>query len=576
MNFIPRNLSLRMKLGAVTGASLTVVILVAGWLVLSWVLRDAERAYLDRLEMLAVTSRMMIHSAAEEYATAHQFEFLRTLEGGATGSGQTEALERRALDEFRSHRDMAVFDTIIATDSGRRVYAFAPASVKDECMTCHTSYGLDTFKGKTTGDLVGLFGISASMGQLDEAKKTTAIALAACACAAVAALFLAISFFLNRYVGSPLKKLGSVVASVAGGDLTPRVAVASADEIGTLGRGFNETIDRLRETLLKVAEAMSAVTASTTQISASTEEIAAGAQEQASQVGEVAASVEQLTATITENARNSRMASETATKTRSSAESGSVVVGDTVEGMGRIGDAVRRFAGTITSLEASSGRIGGIVSTIDDIADQTNLLALNAAIEAARAGENGRGFAVVADEVRKLAERTTRATKEIAAMIRQIQADSASATKELASGVGQVDAGIARAGEAGAALDAIVELSKGVSSLVTDIAGASERQESVSQELARTSDAIKTVAAQSADGLQEVARAVNDLNTQAENVQAMLRWFTLGAEERAGGRSATPGAGHRAMGAKGSPAKTRAGHPAKAATGGPATAEALV
>src|SRR5208283_5209068 len=251
-----------------------------------------------------------------------------------------------------------------------------------------------------------------------------------------------LGWFISRIISKPLKEIAGQAETIANGDLRVEITVTSSDEVGQVAAAFQKMIKSLRETIGQFAEASSAVASASSEISSGTEQLAAGAQEQTSQANEVASAVEEMARTIVENSKTTSKTADTAKEAKKLAQQGGNVVQETVSGMRRIADVVKQSAGTVLELGKSSDQIGEIVGVIDDIADQTNLLALNAAIEAARAGEQGRGFAVVADEVRKLAERTTKATKEIASMIKKIQMDTEYAVGAMEEGTKQVDDGI--------------------------------------------------------------------------------------------------------------------------------------
>lgn len=331
----------------------------------------------------------------------------------------------------------------------------------------------------------------------------------------------------KKYLSESVNKILEKMKVFSDGDLTVKLDVKSQDVIGELYSGFNLAVNNINNMIIKVREAVSATAEASVQISSNTEEMAAGAQEQSSRTTEVAAAVEEMSSTIVETAANASSASESSKNSSEQATIGNQRVDISQKGMERIVGVTQSAGEVINSLTTKTEQIGEITEVIDDIADQTNLLALNAAIEAARAGEQGRGFAVVADEVRKLAERTTKATKEIAETIKDIQIEAKQANQSMNEATTAVEDGLALINEVEVALNSITNSAQDVSSQIDQVAAASEEQSSAAEEISKSIEAINNVTGETSEGLQHVALAVEELNELTDNLQTILNSFKV-------------------------------------------------
>jgi len=351
--------------------------------------------------------------------------------------------------------------------------------------------------------------------------------------AAIAAMGLA--FFISRRFDAGPSPIVARATSIASGDLTgDELSVHSNDELGELTGVVNEMQRGLQEMIASVRHASDRLATATDHVSSSTSQAAQSAETQRDRAHQVAIAMQEMSTTVEQVAGNSQTAADASQRAAEAARQGGIVADQALATMRSIANSTECAASRIAALGKNSEHIGRIIAVIDDIADQTNLLALNAAIEAARAGAQGRGFAVVADEVRKLAERTTKATKEIAEMVRTIQAETKSAVEAMRAGTHDVEIGVGKTTESGAALNQIIQVAEEVGSLIACIATAASQQASATEDATRNITQISNLAQESANAAEQAATSCQDLSTLTQDLRNTMSQFKLVGSVAAG------------------------------------------
>ncbi|HXE97939.1 MAG TPA: bacteriohemerythrin [Dongiaceae bacterium] len=334
-------------------------------------------------------------------------------------------------------------------------------------------------------------------------------------------------WFLCNRAFTPLTNVTHALEKAAAGDLSVRITNEGFGEIARLGNAFNTMMDDMNKAMRQFFSVADTVRDSVVLVRSTTDAMASAAEDVAIQASTIATASEEMSATSGDIARNCLYAAESAQKATEQTHSGSQLVQSSSRLMENIAQRVNVSSKTVEGLGQRSDQIGAIVNTIQDIADQTNLLALNAAIEAARAGEQGRGFAVVADEVRALAERTTRATKEIAAMIKSIQSETQSAVNSMSEGVDEVKRGTAETTRSGEALEDILNKINELTMQISQVATAAEEQTATTQEITNNIQMITDVVNRNVDNARSTTQATTTLAREVDNLHELVGHFRL-------------------------------------------------
>ena len=339
-------------------------------------------------------------------------------------------------------------------------------------------------------------------------------------------LILAVVIVVLRQMLRPVQRVARAADEIASGNLEIQLDVSRHDEIGLLAGSFQTMTENLRaiiqdidymldemsvgnfcintreearyvgeygrildsirrinrtlsHTLRQIDGAANHVFSGSEQASVGAQSMAQGATEQASAIQELAATASDILEHVQSNAEHARNVSEKA-----------VTVGREIVDSNQ---KMQESLSAMTEIRRSSGEIGNIIKTIEDIA--------------------GKGFAVVAEEVRNLAQKSSAASQDTAELIQR----SLSAIQQ----------GTTSMNETAEYMQRVVQSAQEITETIQQISEASDQQAEALAQITQGVDQISSVVQTNSATAEQSAAASQEMANQSRILKELTAKFQL-------------------------------------------------
>jgi methyl-accepting chemotaxis protein len=329
----------------------------------------------------------------------------------------------------------------------------------------------------------------------------------------------------NSFV-APLTAVISHIELLSRGNFATRLRLNQEGELGELNRNLDRMQDSLLAVIAAVKQSSGTLNQASRKINDTAQDISNDTHSSHQATDQVAAAINEMSSTVQEVANNASGAADAAQVADANARKGMAIMQNTITSIQQLSLEVDNVSAAMNQLEGETGRIGGVLDVIKNVAEQTNLLALNAAIEAARAGEQGRGFAVVADEVRALAKRTQESTAEIQHIIHAVQQGASKAMQAMKLSQDKTHSTSEMASQAGQAIGEITHAVARIHDMNTQIATAAEEQSYAAEEINKNVVRVVNLVENAAGNAQKSTQVAHELDAAARDLERQIAHFS--------------------------------------------------